>query len=185
MGFSRQEYWSDLPFPTPGDLPDPGIKPTSLMSPALAGGLFTTSATWEPGLGPQLIQRTQALHSVPLDLQGHEDLSAGFTGSPGASRASVPGQLWGLQFPCPFWPSALEKLEGYFYLAPWVDFIGHYEKQEVQATSPRRGVGGAVDAAGTEDRSEVCALPGVARSGRHCVLSSQGSSSRRPSAATG
>ena len=41
-----QEYWSDLPFPPPGDLPDPGMKPMSLTS-ALAGGLFTTSATWE------------------------------------------------------------------------------------------------------------------------------------------
>ena len=37
MGFSRQEYWSGLPCPSPGDLPDPGIEPTSLMSPALAG----------------------------------------------------------------------------------------------------------------------------------------------------
>ena len=36
-----------LPFPSPGDLPDPGIEPTSLVSPALAGGFFTTSATWE------------------------------------------------------------------------------------------------------------------------------------------
>ena len=47
MGFSRQEYWSRLPCPPPGDLPDPGIEPMSLMSPALAGGFFTTSATWE------------------------------------------------------------------------------------------------------------------------------------------
>ena len=38
---------SGLPCPSPGDLPDPGIKPASLMSPGLAGGLFTTSATWE------------------------------------------------------------------------------------------------------------------------------------------
>jgi len=38
MGFSRQEYWSELPCPLPGDLPDPGIKPRSLISPALAGG---------------------------------------------------------------------------------------------------------------------------------------------------
>ena len=41
LGFSSQEYWSGLPCPPPGDLPDPGIKPTSLMSPALAGGFFT------------------------------------------------------------------------------------------------------------------------------------------------
>ena len=38
MGFSRQEYWSALPCPPPGDLPDPGIEPVSLMSPMLAGG---------------------------------------------------------------------------------------------------------------------------------------------------
>ena len=44
--FPRQEYWSGLPFPPPGDLPDPGIKPQSLMSPAFAGGFFTTGATW-------------------------------------------------------------------------------------------------------------------------------------------
>ena len=47
MGFSRQEYWSGLPFPPPGELPDPGIELASLMSPALAGGFFTTSTTWE------------------------------------------------------------------------------------------------------------------------------------------
>ena len=44
--FSRQEYWSGLPFP-PGDLSHPGIEPTSIMSPALAGGFFTISTTWE------------------------------------------------------------------------------------------------------------------------------------------
>ena len=47
MGFFRQEYWSRLPFPTPGDLPEPGIVPKSLVSPALPGGLFTTIAMWE------------------------------------------------------------------------------------------------------------------------------------------
>ena len=47
MRFSRQEYWSRLPCPPLGDLPDPGIEPTSLTSPALVGGFFTTSTTWE------------------------------------------------------------------------------------------------------------------------------------------
>ena len=47
MRFSRQEHWSGLPCPSPGDLPDPGIEPASLMSPALAGGFFTTSTTWD------------------------------------------------------------------------------------------------------------------------------------------
>ena len=40
MEFSSQEYWSGLPFPAPGDLPDPGIEPMSLVFPALAGGFF-------------------------------------------------------------------------------------------------------------------------------------------------
>ena len=44
MGFPRQEYWTGLPFPSPGDLPDPEVEPTSLMSPAMAGKLFTTTA---------------------------------------------------------------------------------------------------------------------------------------------
>ena len=44
MGFSRQEPWSGWPFPSPGDLPAPGLEP---RSPALAGRIFTTSATWE------------------------------------------------------------------------------------------------------------------------------------------
>ena len=45
VGFSRQEYWSVLPFPPPGDLPDPGIKPKSPVSLALAGRFFTTRTT--------------------------------------------------------------------------------------------------------------------------------------------
>ena len=44
IGFSRQEYWNGLPYPSPGDLPDPGIEPMSL---ALAGGFFITSTTWD------------------------------------------------------------------------------------------------------------------------------------------
>ena len=48
LEFSRQEYWSRLPFPTPGDLRDTGIEPMSLTSPALAGGFFTTSNLESP-----------------------------------------------------------------------------------------------------------------------------------------
>ena len=47
MGLSRQEYWNGLPCPPPEDLPDSRTEPASLMSPVLAGGFFTTSATWE------------------------------------------------------------------------------------------------------------------------------------------
>ena len=50
LGFSRQEYWSGLPFPPPGDLPDPEFEPESPgspVSPTLTGGFFATNATWE------------------------------------------------------------------------------------------------------------------------------------------
>ena len=50
MGFSRQEYWTGLPSPPAGDLPHPEIKPTSPVSPALAGGFFTTEPAGKPGL---------------------------------------------------------------------------------------------------------------------------------------
>ena len=50
MGFSKQEYWRGLLFPTPGDIPDSGIKHKSLASPALAGGFFTTGGHQHPPL---------------------------------------------------------------------------------------------------------------------------------------
>ena len=46
--------------PSPGDLPDPGIEPASLMSPALAGGFFTTSATWEASI----VEYIKTLHYI-------------------------------------------------------------------------------------------------------------------------
>ena len=51
MEFSRQEYWSGLPFPTPGDLSNPGIKPEDPVAPAEAGGFFTTEPPGKPMLG--------------------------------------------------------------------------------------------------------------------------------------
>ena len=48
MGFFRQEHWSGLPLLTPGDLPDQGIEPASLMSPALAGKFFSTVPPRKP-----------------------------------------------------------------------------------------------------------------------------------------
>ena len=50
MGFPRQEYWSGLPFPTPGDLPYPEIKLTSVASPTMAGGFFTTMIPGKPNI---------------------------------------------------------------------------------------------------------------------------------------
>ena len=70
MGFSRQEYWSRLLFPPPGDLPHPGIEPMSLTSPVLAGRFFTTSATCE---ALTLVSVQLFNHSVVSDsLRPHE-----------------------------------------------------------------------------------------------------------------
>ena len=63
MEFSRQEYGCRLPFPVPGDRPYPGIEPTSLASPALAGGFFTTAPPGKPPLFPARWQ-----FSFPEDL---------------------------------------------------------------------------------------------------------------------
>ena len=64
MEFSRQEYWSGLPFPTPGDLSNPGIKPKSSVSPALAGGFFTTEPPGKP------ISKDWKLFKLPKDFPG-------------------------------------------------------------------------------------------------------------------
>ena len=62
MEFSRQGYWSEVPFPPPGDLSDPGMEPASLTSPALAGRFFTTSTTWE---GLTDVGRCHSCHVIP------------------------------------------------------------------------------------------------------------------------
>ena len=67
MGFSSREYWSGLPFPSPGDLPNPGIEPWSLASPELAGGDFTTSATREASSVGHLIAFYAAGQRVKKD----------------------------------------------------------------------------------------------------------------------
>ena len=53
IAFSRREYWSGLPFPPPGGLPDPGIKPVPLASPAMTGGFFTTESPGKPSYSLQ------------------------------------------------------------------------------------------------------------------------------------
>ena len=90
-GFSRQQYWNGLPCPPPRLLPDPGIQPMSLMSPALGGGIFTTNAIWEAlsqgntgwgsvwrtvgmrGTGPQPSQNTRGLPVPEARLHSNTD----------------------------------------------------------------------------------------------------------------
>ena len=69
MGFSRQEWWIGLPFPSPKDLPDAGIKPEPLTSPASAGGFFTTSASWEALLTRLVCQLLMSSSLQPHGLQ--------------------------------------------------------------------------------------------------------------------
>ena len=85
-GFSRQEYWSELPCPPPGDLPDPGIQPISLTSPALAGGFSTTSATGKA---------QSVSHSVMSNFCNPKD------SSPLSMRISRQDYWSGLPFPSP------------------------------------------------------------------------------------
>ena len=72
MRFSRQEYWSGLPCPPPGDLPNPGIKPTTLTSPELAGRFFTTSTTWKVHPLERLLTKSQKIASVGEDVEKRE-----------------------------------------------------------------------------------------------------------------
>ena len=67
MKFSRQEYWGGSPCPPPGDLPNPRIKPSSLTSPALAGGVFTTSTTWEALSGVSSVVQLCPTLCEPMD----------------------------------------------------------------------------------------------------------------------
>ena len=100
MGFSRQEYWRGLPCPPPGDLLDPEIKPTSIISPALADGFFTTSATWEEkleirALGGQRCIDFRALFKHPIErlLLNHK---RGQDSWPPEEKNSIQGQRRGL-----------------------------------------------------------------------------------------
>ena len=76
MGFSRQEYLSGLPCPPRGDLPNPGIEPTSLMSPALVSEFFTTSVTWDAQRDNMRLEghgTTEKIEEDANDLSCHRD----------------------------------------------------------------------------------------------------------------
>ena len=91
MGFSRQEYWSGLPCPPPRDLPDPGIEPGSLPSPALAGGFFTINATWEAPPAMLLYSRN------PRDVRAQST----FPSTEFLHRCLNSDESWGVSHPSP------------------------------------------------------------------------------------
>ena len=92
MGFSRQEYWSGLPCPPPGDLPDPGIEPVSLRSSELAGGLFTTNAIWEKQVSVQFSRSVTSDSLRPHELQHTRPPCPSPT--PGDHSNSRPSSQW-------------------------------------------------------------------------------------------
>ena len=67
-GFSRQEYWSGLPCPPPGDLPDPGTEPASLMCPALVGRFLTTNTTWQAHFASKQSENPRKRHWFSLNM---------------------------------------------------------------------------------------------------------------------
>ena len=71
MGFPRQKYWSRLPFPPPGDLPDPGIKLMSLVFPTLIGGFFTT-VPWSSTV--KMVKNPPVMQETGVKSLGQEDL---------------------------------------------------------------------------------------------------------------
>ena len=95
MGFSRQELWSGLPCPPPGDLPDPGIELTSLMSPALTGSFFTSIPPWETKGTISSVQFSRSV--VSYSLQPHEVQHARPpcpSPTPGVHSDSHPSSQW-------------------------------------------------------------------------------------------
>ena len=64
MGFSRQEYWSGLPFSPPGNLPEPGIEPKCLGSPALAGRFVTTEPLGKPITNARLVLKRRMIFAT-------------------------------------------------------------------------------------------------------------------------
>ena len=117
MGFSRQEYWSGLPFPSPGDLPDPGIEP---RSPALQADALTSEPPGKPSLGEYAFVNWNL--GFPGDLDGKESAcNAGDLGSiPRSGRSPGEGNDYPLEYSCPENPHGQRSPAGY---SPW----GHKE----------------------------------------------------------
>ena len=139
MGFSKQEYWSALPCPSPGDFPDLEIEPVFLMSPALADGIFTTSTTWEapliiaPKQPDPLLWFLNSLHAFhpstnsedllcELDI-GHEtskvDIALDFECRPSASCFPRLLESWDVSqaaWPPDLWPALIQPVCPVFLL---------------------------------------------------------------------
>ena len=130
VGFSCHDYWSGLLFPPPGDLPNTGIKPSSLMSPALAGGFSTTSATWGAQLlllTPVIITELMSECKLSLQIKNlHPDLNIKIT-----EVRNSPPYMWTYSVPyvCIF------KYELPFFF-PFKDYTLLYEEAKYFQLQP-------------------------------------------------
>ena len=103
MRFSRQEYWSGSPFPIPGNLPDPGIEPKSLVSPILAGGFFTAEPLGKP------MKSTTLKWGFPDSSVGKESVCN--AGDPGLIPGSGGSAEEGIGYPLQYsWASLVAQL---------------------------------------------------------------------------
>ena len=124
MEFSRLEYWSGLPFPLPGNLPDPGMESRSPAPPALAGRFFTTSATWEALLVLCFfLGRYMERVNLGRWLSGKES-SAGDAGQiPGLGRSPERGNGNSLRYSC---------LENLIDRGAWLATVHRVTKSQTQ-----------------------------------------------------
>ena len=93
MGIFRQEYWSGLPFPSPGDLPHPGIEPVSPISQGISGRFFFFFLTTGASLEAQLVMNPPAMQETPVPFLGQE----GPLEKRWATHSSILRLPWGLR----------------------------------------------------------------------------------------
>ena len=139
MGFSRQESWSGLLFPSPGNLPNPRIEPASLRFPALAGRFFSTSATWA-SLVAQLVKNPPAVWENWVRSLGWEDpLEKGMATHSSILAWRIPqsmgsqrvGQDW-VTFTCILWNKVkiiLQEIVGGLHLVRWLFTNGYTQSR--------------------------------------------------------
>ena len=133
IGFSGQEYWSGLPCPPPGDLPDPETETMSLMSPALAGGFFITGTTWETHLSQWVLIKCEACKQRQRESCSHSNhllLSTEF-GKRLSWQALIPGSKWFSTLPLlifPFFNWVPCKVgNSILGVSPKTNGMGHYK----------------------------------------------------------
>ena len=151
MEVSRQEYWGRLPFPTPGDLPHPGIE---TASPELAGGFFTTSATWGALTSQEALDKSFITMAVVMCW--FWNISGSWAGKISLLLSFLEGQSVPVLMPVAPCPSPAPASHPISLSLCWTVFISSLPPSTVQRLSLRAGRGGS---ANTEDFVESKARP--------------------------